>query len=61
MPPDISQAKSSSEYTLWDESKIKPQETTREQLRSDVGQNYLEEKEKKEHKSLLSKEEFLVL
>ena len=59
MPPDTSIADSNYEYELWDDTKIKPQETTRKKLRSDEGKKHLEEKEKKEHKHLLGKAEFL--
>ena len=59
MPPDTSIADSNYEYELWDDTKIKPQETTRKKLRSDEGKKHLAEKEKKEHKQLLSKAEFL--
>ena len=61
MPSDTSIADSSSEYTLWDDTKITQQETTRKKLRSDEWKKYLKDKEQKENKNLLNKSDFLKL
>jgi hypothetical protein len=61
MPPDNNIADSTYSYDFWDNTKITNQETKKSKLRSSEGQKYLEEKEKKEHKKLLTKEEILRL
>ena len=61
MPSDTSIADSSSKYTLWDDTELKPQETTRNKLRSDEWKKYLKDKEQKENKNLLNKSDFLKL
>ncbi len=61
MPPDTSIADSSYKYDFWDDTKITNQETKKSKLRSDEWKKHLEEKEKKEHKKLLTKEEILIL
>jgi len=61
MPPDTSIADSSSEYTLWNNTEITLQETTREKLRSDEWKKHLKDKSEKENKNVLSKSDFLKL
>jgi hypothetical protein len=61
MPPDTSIADSKSTYTLWDGTNQTNQETTKGKLRSDEEKKYLKEKQTKEGKSLISKENFLKL
>jgi hypothetical protein len=61
MPADTSIADTTGSYTLWDDTKIEPKETTKKKLQSTEGKKYLQEKEKKEKKTLMSKENFLKL
>ena len=61
MPPDTHLDDATATPTYRDGNSITSWRTTKGKLRNETSQKYLEEKEKKEHKSLLSKEEFLVL